>query len=62
MDAYNQTDLYYYSGAGDPGDDFNTSWTLFGGTNLTVPTLASGGVSAGLFDVTDEIALGGIDA
>jgi hypothetical protein len=58
----NQTDLYYSSAAGDPGDDLNTGWTLFGGTNLTVPTLVSGGASAGLWNHTDEIALGGIDA
>jgi hypothetical protein len=58
----NQTDLYYSSAAADPGDDFNTDWTSFGGTNLTVPTLVAGGVSAGLWDVTDEIALGDLDA
>jgi hypothetical protein len=58
----NQTDLYYSSAAGDPGDDFNTGWTSAGGTNLTAPTLASGGVSAGLWGPTDEIDLTGTNA
>ena len=60
-----QTDLYYSSAAGDPGDDFNTGWTLIGtagALELSIPTLFSGGVSGGDWEATDEIALNGIDA
>jgi hypothetical protein len=60
-----QTDLYYSSAEADPGDDSATGWTLIGDLGvreLSIPTIASGGASNGLFDVTDEIDLNNIDA
>lgn len=57
-----QTDFWYSSAAGDPGDDSGTGWTTAGSKTLTTPTINSGGVSGGDFSFTDEIDLTGINA
>ena len=61
----NQVDLYYSSAEADPGDDFNTGWTLIGtagAQHFSIPTIASGSDTDGTFGVTDEIDLNSIDA